>query len=176
MVPGRENLQPDAAACRASCAEDPGCTAWLWCARPGGCDDGQVRVIHRVFVGTQLYSAHLLHLQAVYSCGYCMISKLRLFAHLHNSLDSQDFVPDARPHTACDLLDAPVHAPLAEAARGPLFSSFAMGFMHSASASDSPSAIPREPTLHAYKAISTGPCAHWRPDQAKHHHVRPFVF
>jgi hypothetical protein len=42
MEPGRANLRPDAAACRAACAEDARCTAWLWCARPGGCDDGQV--------------------------------------------------------------------------------------------------------------------------------------
>lgn len=42
MVPGRKNLRRDAAACRAACAEDSGCTVWLWCARPGGCDNGQV--------------------------------------------------------------------------------------------------------------------------------------
>ena len=42
MEPGRANLQADAAACRAACAGDARCTAWLWCARPGGCDDGQV--------------------------------------------------------------------------------------------------------------------------------------
>ena len=42
MEPGRANLRADAAACRAACAEDARCTAWLWCARPGGCDDGQV--------------------------------------------------------------------------------------------------------------------------------------
>ena len=41
-MPGRKNLQQSAAACRDSCARNPRCTTWLWCARPGGCDDGKV--------------------------------------------------------------------------------------------------------------------------------------
>lgn len=48
-------------------------------------------------------------------------------------LGAQDIVARLRPHRACDLLNAPATAPLAEAARGPLFSTFAVGFMHGAS-------------------------------------------
>ena len=42
----------------------------------------------------------------------------------------QNLTPKMRPHQACDLLDAPPWAPLKEADRGPLYSSFSVGFMH----------------------------------------------
>ena len=42
----------------------------------------------------------------------------------------QDIGSRLRPRGACDLLNAPATAPLTEAARGPLFTSFSIGFMH----------------------------------------------
>lgn len=42
----------------------------------------------------------------------------------------QNLAPRTHPHEACDLLDAPPWAPLKEADRGPLYSSFSVGFMH----------------------------------------------
>ncbi len=41
MVDGRKNVQSSAAGCRAACAVNARCTAWVWCARAGGCDDGK---------------------------------------------------------------------------------------------------------------------------------------
>eukprot|EP00208_Stichococcus_sp_RCC1054_P005833 CAMPEP_0206142774 /NCGR_PEP_ID=MMETSP1473-20131121/18136_1 /ASSEMBLY_ACC=CAM_ASM_001109 /TAXON_ID=1461547 /ORGANISM="Stichococcus sp, Strain RCC1054" /LENGTH=1052 /DNA_ID=CAMNT_0053537897 /DNA_START=385 /DNA_END=3544 /DNA_ORIENTATION=+ len=81
MVEGRKHLKHSAAACRTACAVSPRCTAWVWCARAGGCDDGKA------------------------------------------------LVPKVWPMGACALLDAPPWAPLQEGSRGPLFSSFSMGFM-----------------------------------------------
>jgi len=39
-VPGAENIVDSAALCRSSCAAEPRCSAWVWCWREGGCDDG----------------------------------------------------------------------------------------------------------------------------------------
>jgi len=39
-VPGSENIVESAALCRASCAAERRCSAWVWCWREGGCDDG----------------------------------------------------------------------------------------------------------------------------------------
>ena len=63
----------------------------------------------------------------------------------HTALQSlwlQNLAPKTRPHQACDLLDAPPWAPLKEADRGPLYSSFSIGFMHGAHSSPLPSFAP----------------------------------
>jgi hypothetical protein len=41
MVPGSENVVDSAALCRASCSAVPRCSAWVWCWRDDGCDDGR---------------------------------------------------------------------------------------------------------------------------------------
>lgn len=40
LLPGKNNKQSGLEACRASCLAEAACTAWLYCWRPGGCDDG----------------------------------------------------------------------------------------------------------------------------------------
>lgn len=42
LLPGKENRLPSLEACRAACLAEAACTAWLYCWRPGGCDDGIV--------------------------------------------------------------------------------------------------------------------------------------
>jgi len=40
IQPGTFNHQPDANACRKQCRGMRACNAWMFCSRPGGCDDG----------------------------------------------------------------------------------------------------------------------------------------
>ena len=40
-VPGKFNLQTSADRCRRSCTITAGCSAWMHCWDPGGCDDGR---------------------------------------------------------------------------------------------------------------------------------------
>ena len=40
-MPGSENVVDSAALCRASCSAVPRCSAWIWCWREDGCDDGR---------------------------------------------------------------------------------------------------------------------------------------
>ena len=40
LLRGCDNIVDSAALCRASCAAAPRCSAWVWCWREGGCDDG----------------------------------------------------------------------------------------------------------------------------------------
>lgn len=40
LLPGRNNRLMNLHSCREACAKQAGCNAWLYCWRPGGCDDG----------------------------------------------------------------------------------------------------------------------------------------
>lgn len=186
MVEGRKHLKHSAAACRTSCALSPRCTAWVWCARAGGCDDGKASASLRTahcFTFSQSTAASRSLCQRVRSWFEIIWVQLQLVTHVvghvvNMCLPSHDFwlvtnpqlllletvgltsfrltvsersilasydggaqalVPKVWPMGACALLDAPPWAPLQEGSRGPLFSSFSMGFMQGAPTSRSAS-------------------------------------